>query len=188
MEAWTQVTFQYRDDDGTEITATDRQVAGTDDTLSTDTTYRMRIGIAGSHTGGAGSFAFVCGFQYNVDAAGWNAITTSSANVIAVASADVSITDDDVTTEQLAGAATFVAGHMDETGTCSSVSISDSEESEFELVFQLVSTDLSGGEAVQIRCVDSGTALATYTLIPSITVATAGSGGWLSRNYWWGNM
>ena len=179
MENWTQTTFRYRNDDGSETAATWRQIAGTDDTLELDTTYRMRFNVAGTHTGGAGSFPLVCGFQYDVDGAGFVNITTTSTNVKAVASADTSwtITDDDVTTEQLAGAATFVAGHMDETGACSSVTISDSEDSEFELVFQLLSSELSGGESVQIRCVDSGTALNTYTLTPTITVATPPSGG-----------
>src|SRR5210317_1593906 len=156
MESWTQTTFRYRDDDGSESAATWRQTAGTNDTLNLDTTYRMRFLITATHTGGSGSFDFTGGFQYNVDAAGWNNITTSSSNVRAVASADTSwtISDDDVTTEQLAGGATFVAGNMDETGTCSAVSISDTGESEFELVFQLLSAGLSGGESVQIRMVD----------------------------------
>jgi hypothetical protein len=171
MERWTQTSFRYRDDDGSETAATWRQSANVDDTLTLDTTYRMRFLITASHSG-TGSADFTGGFEYNVDAAGWNAITTSSTNVRAVASADTSwaISDDDATTEQMAGGATFVAGHMDETGTCSAVSMSETQESEFELVFQLRSADLSGGEAVQIRMVDSATALFLYSATPSISV------------------
>jgi len=176
MERFTQVAFRYRDDDGSESAATWRQNINTNDTLTIDTTYRMRIGVQGTHVG-SGSSDLVAGFQYNVDAAGWNNITTSSSNVKAVASADTSwtINDDDSTTEQLAQSQTFVAGKMDETGTCTAVSISETEESEWELVFQLVSP-LAGGEAVQIKIVDSGSDLFAYTLTPSITAAAAGGG------------
>lgn len=174
MEAWTQIAFRYRDDDGTEVTATDRQAVNVNDTLERDTTYRMRIGVQGAHTGGSGSFDLTAGFEYNVDGAGWNPITTSSSNVKAVASSDPSIADEDATTEQLAQSQTFVAGKMDETGACLAVNLSDVQESEFELVFQLLSSELSGGEAVQIRIVDVTTALDTYTQTPSITVASPG--------------
>ena len=171
MESWTQIAFQYRDDDGTEVTATDRQAVNTNDTLELDTNYRMRIGVQGAHTGGSGSFDLTPSFQYNVDAAGWVNITTTSSNVRAVGSGN--FTDDDVTTEQLAQSQTFVAGHMDDDGSTTAVSISETGESEFEICFQLRSADLSGGEAVEIRIVDSGVALATYTQTPSITAASA---------------
>ena len=171
MEAWDQVAFQYRDDDGTEVAATDRQAVNVDDTLALDTNFRMRIGVQGAHTGGSGSFDLTVAFQYNVDAAGWNNITTTSSNVRAVGSAN--FTDDDATTEQLAQSQTFVAGHMDDDGDCPAVSLSETEESEFEICFQLRSAELSGGESVEIRIVDSGSALDTYTQTPSITVAAA---------------
>ena len=172
MERWTQIAFQYRDDDGSETTATDRQAVNTDETLELDTNYRMRIGVQGAHTNGPVSFDLTVAFQYNVDGLGWNNITTASANVRAVGSGN--FTDDDVTTEQLAQSQTFVAGHMDDDGSCTAVSISDTGESEFEICFQLRSADLSGGEAVEIRIVDSGAALTTYTQTPSITVASSG--------------
>ncbi len=172
MEAWDQVAFQYRDDDGSESGATDRQAVNINDTLNLDTNYRMRLGVQGAHTGGAGNFDLTVAFQYNVDAAGWNNITTTSSNVRAVGS--IHFTDDDVTTEQLAQSQTFVAGHMDDDGDCPAVSISETGESEFEICFQLRSAELSGGEAVEIRAVDSGVALATYTQTPSITVASSG--------------
>ncbi len=171
MERWTQIAFQYRDDDGTEVTATDRQAVNVDDTLNLDTNYRMRVGVQGAHTNGPVSFDLTVAFQYNVDGAGWNNITTTSSNVRAVGSAN--FTDDDATTEQLAQSQTFVAGHMDDDGDCPAVSISDTGESEFEICFQLRSADLSGGESVEIRIVDSGVALLTYTQTPSITVAAA---------------
>ena len=174
MERWTQIAFQYRDDDGTEVTATDRQAVNVNDTLDLDTNFRMRIGVQGNHSAAA-NFDLTVGFQYNVALAGWNDITTTSANVRAVGSAN--FTDDDATTEQLAQSKTFVAGHMDDDGSSPAVSISDTEESEFEICFQLRSAELSGGEAVEIRIVDSGSALTTYTQTPSITVASAGGGG-----------
>jgi len=177
MERWTQTAFRYRDDDGSETTATWRQNLNTNDTLTIDTTYRMRFSIQASHTG-SGSADCVAGFQYNVDGAGWTTITTSSSNVKAVASADTSwtITDDDATTEQLTQDQTFVAGKMDETGACTAVSMTETQESEFELVFQLVSP-LAGGEAVQLKVVDSGSDLFAYTVTPSITAAAAASPG-----------
>ncbi len=180
MENWTQVAFQYRDDDGSEVTATDRQPVNTNDTLQLDEPYRMRICVQGTHSGGSGSFELTTPtFEYNVDGAGWNPVTTTSLNVRAVASADISwtITDGDATTEQLAQSQTFVAGQMDENGTSASLTLSETEESEWELVFQLRSADLSGGETVQLRITENGTALDAYTQTPSITVASGGGGG-----------
>ena len=177
MENWTQVAFQYRDDDGSEVTATDRAAVNANDTLTIGVTYRMRIGVQGTHTGGSGSYELATPtFEYNVDAAGWNPVTTSSGNVKAVASADTTwtITDGDATTEQLAQSQTFVAGEMDENGTSTSLTLSDTEESEWELVFQLVSP-LAGGESVQLRITENGTALDAYTQTPSITVASVAS-------------
>ena len=78
------------------------------------------------------------------------------------------------TTEQLAQSATFVAGHMDDDGDTSSITLSETEESEHELCFQLRSADLSGGEAVEIRGTDNRVAFTTYTQTPSITVASSG--------------
>ena len=175
MEHWTQIAFQYRDDDGSETAATDRQAVNTNDTLELDTNYRMRIGVQGTHTGGSGSFDLTPAFQYNVDGLGWNNITTTSANVRAFASGLPHFTDDDATTEQLLQSQTFVAGHMDDDGSTTLVNLSETEESEFEICFQLRSADLSGGESVEIRIVDSGVALNTYTATPSITVASAGA-------------
>ena len=172
MQVWDQVAVQYRDDDGTEVTATDRQAVNTNDTLALDTNFRMRIGVQGAHTGGSGSFDLTVAFQYQVDGGGFVNITTTSDNVRAVGSAN--FTDDDATTEQLAQSATFVAGHMDDDGDCPAVNLSETEESEFEICFQLRSADLSAGQTVDIRTVDSGTALATYTQTPAITVASAG--------------
>ena len=175
MEAWTQIAFRYRDDDESETLATWRQAINTDDTLETDTTFRIRIGVQGAHTGGAGSFDLSVQFQSQLNTDGWNNITTSSAVVKAVASADTSwtITDDDATTEQLAQSQTFVAGHMDETGSTTAVNLSETEETECELVFQIVDTDVSGGDSVGIRIIDGAGVLDTYTETPSITVASS---------------
>jgi hypothetical protein len=176
MERWAQTTFRYRDDDGSETAATWRQLNGVDDTLDLDTTYRMRFLITGNHTNGPVSFNISTGFQYNVDLAGWVDITTTSANVKAVESANTSwtISDEDILTTQMAGAADYANGYMDTTGATSDISVLDTEEAEFEIVFQLLSSELSGGESVQMRIVDAGSALTTYSATPDITVASAG--------------
>lgn len=177
MERWTQVSFHFRDDDGSETGATFKGAKNSTQTLAVDTTFRVRISIQASHIG-TGSADFTGGFEYNntTKVTGWTAITTTSSHIKAVASADTSwtITDDDATTEQLNESLTFVAGHMDETGTCSAVSLSETQESEFELVFQVVSADVDNNDSISIRMVDSGAALTTYTQTAVLTVSEGG--------------
>ena len=73
----------------------------------------------------------------------------------------------------MAGAGSFIAGKITEDGLCASTSLSPGEDLEDELVFQIVSGDVTNGQTLQIRSTAAGSALAAYTNTVTITVVEA---------------
>lgn len=171
-----QTHSRFFNDDGSESAATGIAAEDTDPvSIDVDVTKRIRIcvqntkAIAGTEQ---------MRFQYNLLGAGWNQITTTSSVVKAVASADTSwtINDGDATTDRIGGTGTFQAGEMIEDGDANSAtSFGASEHSEYELVFQVVSTDVVNNDTIDIRIVNTmNQVLDNYSHTPTITVVEAG--------------
>lgn len=161
----TQHSFRGRNDDGSQTTATWKAAANTNFSQTLDTTFRLRFVIQSDAFGGS---TFTTKLQYNLNAAGWVDITTSSTVIVAVNSAN--ITDTEATTQQV-GAATFVAGEETEDGVTGSVVLAQSQQTEHELVCQILSTGATVGDTIQVRCLESnGTVFTTYSQTPTITV------------------
>ncbi|MCR4307921.1 MAG: hypothetical protein NUV80_05135 [Candidatus Berkelbacteria bacterium] len=159
--------FRGRYDDGSQTTATWKVAANTNWSQVLDVTFRIRFVVQND---GSVPDSFLTKLQYNLNAAGWVDITTSSTVIIAVNSAN--ITDTEATTQQV-GAASFVAGEETEDGVTASVTLNGlGDQTEHELVCQILSTGAVVGDTIQVRCLESdGTVFQLYSQTPTITVS-----------------
>ena len=194
---WNQRSFRFRNDDDDEINATWRQLVNVDDTLETDTNYRIRFMLElddGIRNSGPRAY-----LQYNHEGGGWNQVTGASSVIKLVTS--IEFTDGDPTTQQL-GSGTFVgtdnrgmldaggvyAGKDPNDGTATSEWLPD-YETEYEICFQVKSADVSQSDTIELRLVEqrvptngndytsvgSPWPFTTYTQTPTITVAGGGT-------------
>jgi hypothetical protein len=164
--------YRFRNDDGSLITATFAGAKSTPTRLNAGTTYRVRSRIENG-SGSAGGTGFK--WQYNLDGAGWNDITSSSAVVKAVTTAN--FTDGADVAELLTGAYTYVANNdsADTDGAFTlPATLAAGTAIEVELAFQLISVDTVGHKQVQLRVVKSGGGLLdAYYLVPTILMNEA---------------
>lgn len=142
-------SWRFRDDDGGETDATWRQALDVDDTQDTDTTYRVRFAV--EETAGAAANNQQFRLKYRVDGGSWTNVSTSSSNVVAVSSNLVNRND---TTQQISSPDTFQGGNGQcDDGRCDGprLDFAGNDTWEGEYSYQLVGTDLSGGETVDLR-------------------------------------
>lgn len=112
-------------------------------------------------------------FQYRKNGGTWTNITTSSANVQAVAT--VALTNGGNNTKRLSGTGTFESSGAGQTedgssgGTANDIVASGNSETECGL--QFISADLANGDVIDFRLVrDGGVLLDAYAVTPSITI------------------
>lgn len=174
-----QRSFRWRNDDGTETTATWAAAENANPAqgaLALDTNYRIRFEMEETATASPAG-GLTPRIQYNKNSAGWINVTTSSLVVRAVTSANVS--DGTATTNQISTSTrSFLAGTVSADGSAGSVVMSN-QQSEFEYIFQLRSADLVEGDVVQIRVtnVSAPPDVSVYTNTPSYTVGAAATPG-----------
>lgn len=159
----TQTSFRGRNDDGNETAATWKAAINTNWNQLVTTNFRVRFLI--THEGGLATPAFQ--LEYNKNGGGWNSVTTSSANIIALGSAN--LTNGEATTQQM-GAGTFVAGECSEDGLTAGIALTLAVETEVEYVVQVVDADTSDGDDIELRVTNGGVALDAYINSPTITV------------------
>lgn len=167
-----QDSFAWRNDDGTEVTAT--WIDNTNDDLAspvTDTNYRLRFLLQNTGDKDAADGYLL---RYNVDAAGWVTVTTTSSYVRSFASAyDGSGFSDGDPAYQRIGAGTYDVGECDDTGITGSFSTDQNDESEIEFCIQFRSADI-GSNTVELQVWDDATVvLDLYTNTPSTTFTEA---------------
>lgn len=165
-----QTAFRFRNDDGSETTATWRQIESVTDITPVDTTFRVRIQVEENATG-SGS----CGGQLQValGAAGsFQNVTTSSTIAKAVSSANVS--DGTATTNQLTNvyAAGQAGGTISTDGLATAVTLS-ATAAEFEFVVQIVGADVNDGDLLTFRIAG----LNSIETAAALTVSKPGGGG-----------
>lgn len=168
-----QERFRIRNDDGNETTATWKAALNINASLEVDTNWRVRITTTST------ADDTVPQMQYNLASAGWNNVNGASA--VVRSSASPNLADGVATTQQLGVppgfvAADFVAGVFDEVdGVGPLIAISD-QFTEHEYCFQIRSADVTNGQTLQLRLVNTATAYNTYTNTPTITVVEAVGG------------
>lgn len=174
--SFTQVTFRGRNDNGNETTATWIATQGTDWTQAVDANFRIRFEIQeGANCGGNNK---VWRMQYNLASAGW--VDCSATSSVVRASASPNLADGAATTNQLTGGSgTFqggsgTTGGFDE-GDCNAggatMDLAALGHCEPEFCVQIRSADVTDAQTLQLRVTDAGTAIASYTDTPTITVS-----------------
>ena len=158
-----QVNFRFYDSSGTAVAAQDTDPT----TLTTDTAYRFMVQI--DNGGDIDETSWTYEIQYNLNAAGWNNITTSSSVVKAVGAG---LTDTSATSDTLTGGlGTFVAGENSTDGVTAAMVITTGNHTEHQFGIEIISTDVVDGDSIDIRCTNNSyTALDAYTSNPTITV------------------
>ena len=166
-----QDSFRFRNDDGSETTASWKDALNTDITLTVaaDEDFRIRFLV---QSDGAESIAFR--LQYNHNSGGWNNVSDVSSVIQTVGSANFA--DDDPTTQQI-GAGSFLVGFMDDlegvspSGFPATIDFAGGDETEVEFMCRVLEADTDPGDVIDLRLIRSGsTELDTYTQTPTISV------------------
>lgn len=164
-----QDTFRWREDDGTEATAS--WIGDPNQDLSspqTDYTYRLRFLL--QNTGDKDGSGFTPRLEYRRNGGTWTQVTTTSNFVRCQASAYV--TDGTACLQRL-GSGTYDEGYFDSNGSITSFTFSQAQESEDEWCLQFRSADIGGGDVIELRVTNGGAALNSYTNTPSTTFPAA---------------
>jgi hypothetical protein len=166
---YTQDSFRVRNDNGGETDSTWTEAANTDWTQMVDKNFRARFLV--QETAGIADSSKTFQLEYNLNGGGWNDVTGSSAVIKATVTANV--TDGVDTTQQL-GSGLFATpnGGFDEAdGQVGSMNFAGSDEVELEFSLQIVGSDVSNGDTIQLRV----KGLDTYANTPTVTVTGAGT-------------
>ena len=152
--AFDQIAFHFRNDDGTEATATQRQAPDVDDTnQELDTVYRVRIGYVETADNAASNKQVA--LEAQIDGGGFVAVTDISADIQIAASQLV----DEGDTPQRITSGTYVAvtgnqGQEETNGNAGRATFVGLDQMECEWSYQFLSSgSLSGGETVDFRIV-----------------------------------
>lgn len=172
--SYEQEAFRFRNDDGTETTATWKAAENTNFTLLVDAnqTFRLRIELQENNsTGTAAAFTI----RYSKNGAAYATVTTATSDIKLVASGTVA--DATATTNQLTTSVkTHVNGQFDSNGTVANITINN-QSTELEYCLQGVAANLVHGDTYDFRCYRGGTtALQTYTRTPRLTVVKTVTG------------
>lgn len=168
----TQSSFRFRNDDGSETTATWAAAQDTNFNPAVSTLFRIRFEIKASSFFAHGlNAAFKLKYSLNGGAYTDVAAQGATTDIIRYANSP-NITDNEVTTEQMAGSGTFLAGACDENGNTGTIAFPASRDTEIEFVLEIYSGVAAGGDTIDLRVYRTGgQALNTYTLTPRMTVA-----------------
>jgi hypothetical protein len=170
--SFTQTDFRFRNDDGTEATATWKANANTN--ISVDVSagnVNVRVRIAAQEVGTTAA-TFAASLFMSKNGGAYAAVTDVTTDVLAVDSAN--LTDNNATTQQIT-AFTFVAGRVDDVNGAMTAtgSIVQNSGTEFEWMLRLAAANLSNGDTLDFEVYRSGSAIATYTQVGRITIVKA---------------
>lgn len=170
---YNQTRYRGRNDDGGEASATWKAAVDTAYPInpSLSQSHRLRIGVREETGASDNNTAFR--LQYSKNGGAWTDVTTSSSNVQAASSSNVS--DGTQTTQQITSS-TFAGGELavgdavagDNTG----IDFSGLDVAEVEFSITVVSADVVQDDTIELRVVfDGGTVLSTYNSLATINVA-----------------
>lgn len=174
---YTQTHFRWRNDDGSETTATwkanlDTSITG----VNSGDSLRLRISTEEGGTAAGTGQTFTAKFEYSSNATAcnngtWTALTTSSANWLIFNSAN--ITNGGATTQQISSgsAKTFTAGLLSDTAQPSSISSFVNKVTEHEMAIQANSPAVS--TTYRFRLSSNGTVYNSYTQCAVVTTGAA---------------
>ncbi len=163
---------RFRNDDGSETAATWSDAEDTDPVvIDVANIIRIRFTVEQQNTA-SGSETFQLQYENSTKSTGFVNVTTTSAHLRSVASADTSwtISDGDATTDQITGAGSFVAGEMDEDGVTGSISFLGNDHTQIEFVVQVQAGDVDNDDNINLRLVNAMGQALNANVVPSITV------------------
>jgi len=174
---WNQTDFWFRDDDGTEISATGYGSPDTDKNtnitnLAPGTVFRLRFGIRVADADGTlvPRLEFKQGTDCAVDS--WTVITPTS-DVFNLYPSD-NFNDGDATTQQITNGS-FVAGQiLKSTNPASSLDLVKNDYTEYEWSLQ-ANSNITAGTTYSFRLTNNGTVFNNYDECPSL-ITQSGSG------------
>ena len=177
IPVYDQDSYRFRNDDGTEATATWKAAVNTVITQHATVPFRLRVLIQCTVAGEAG---FTPVMQYRIDTGAgygaWGAVPTTATEAAHI-STSVNVTNGADTTKQL-GAGSFTTNNNgirnDPVEPGNTLTTVVNEEWEAEWVMALGGSPISNGDTIQFRMTNSGVALDTYTNTPELTVTGAG--------------
>ncbi|MDA3840399.1 MAG: fibronectin type III domain-containing protein [Patescibacteria group bacterium] len=179
-----QIHYRFRNDDGSETTATWRELEDDGDPLTgialeIGSTTRLRIEVANIGGGAASNYDYQIEYAYTTtgcssDPGGWVTIPVGATTEEWEMAASSNFVDSDPTTAQLSNIEeyTFVAGTMVEDPSNSSGNISLIENRYTELEYSIRATvDAYTAGTYCFRVTNSGTDLDSYNIYPELTLA-----------------
>jgi hypothetical protein len=166
-----QRSYRFRNDDGTQTSATWKAAQNTAISQGVNQKFRLRMETQETAGGAANNVDFT--LQYNLNNTGWVTITSSSNVVRLIDSAFVA--DNTPTTNQLtAGTGTFRAGSVigssESTGR---VSFVGSDHTEHEWILTLVQGTVNNNDNIIFRVLLNATPTDTTSATPTLTAVVA---------------
>lgn len=177
----TQIHYRWRNDDGSETTATWKQNEDTATSIEIANNARIRFEISNEGTATATSITYRADYGVRVTtcaaitAGNWFAIPTGTTEKLQIYDSS-NLTDGEGTTAQLtAENSTFVAGEVKDTGnTTSGITLTTSQYTELEYSIKVTSNAVNG-EIYCLRVSDAGTTTNfVYTQYGQVTVGASG--------------
>ncbi len=180
MFTLSQTAYRFQADNGSESAGTllgslSTAYSGSVSSGNLQLALRVRLQESG---GAAGATTDDYQLQVSKNGGAFASVTTSSANVKAFASAN--LTDAGTTTNRLgAGTGSFVAGEISEDGLVDDRQITASNYTEMLYAIEVIAADVADADTLDFRVLFNG-ATFTYTVTPRITVSKAAAySGWL---------
>jgi IPT/TIG domain-containing protein len=168
-----QHTFRFRNDDGSETTATWKAAADTNITQDWGVIFRLRIGVE-IMTGGDAQTLMDARLQFSKNGAAYANVGTAGSGAAVEFADSANVTDDGTTTQQITSGGTFGAGRIDENGTTTQYApagLTVGNDTEGEFVLKINSTGNSDGDTFDFRITRGATniLLTQYTQTPRAT-------------------
>lgn len=169
LSLFNQGSFRFRNDDGSETTATWRQALNTNDSWRVTTGLRIRFTMI--EQGGGQSTSKTFTLYYSKNAGAYTAVGASTPIQFSLSS---NFANNDNTTQQISSGGTYVATNlgMQETtgGITNTVPVSNQFEAEWCLIID--AAQVSNGDTFDLRVYKTSSPVNTYTQTPRITVST----------------
>lgn len=171
---FTQASFRFRNDNGSQTTATWSEALNTNSIKKPYTIFRLRFLIQQTTSAANQNLTRAYKLKYSLNGGAYTDVgAQSSATLIRYANSS-NITDNETTTQQL-GTGSFVAGNVDENGSSASVTYTNAalSESEMEFVLEIYGGLFNPFDYVDLRVYETSpvndTALDVYTSTPRLT-------------------
>lgn len=169
--SFTQQSFRFRNDDGSQTTATWSQTANVNDQRKPFVIFRCRFLIQQTVSTANTALARAFKLRYSLNSGTYTDVGAQGSSTVIRYADSPNITDDEVTTQQL-GTGSFVAGDVDENGDTGTITFTSAalSETEIEFVLELDGANINVNDTLDLRVYETNnTVLAAYTQTASIS-------------------